>query len=276
MQKITLFLFATLFSALSFAALNPYAYGSSSELSADKTTLSVKYLLNADATPVTNGDIWKEAEKPLLARWTSDYDCGYETNWWYVIKDTVFDMSSLKAKRRYEINKGIKNFDVKVISPAEHVNKLCEITKKAYEAWPKKYRPDSSDDKIVAMIGNNDFFTTLFQALDTYYAQETLENLPVTEDVRMIIDNFENKFNVDTVSNNAYNLQDVIISKKKVKRNLAVLIDTVIKHEQSISNIEKEIILIAILHNLQVSEETMRNIVNSAMGFNPSVGGQAL
>lgn len=135
---------------------------------------------------------------------------------------------------------------------------------------------DNNNDKIVAMIGNNDFFTTLFQALDTYYAQETLENLPVTEDVRMIIDNFENKFNVDTVSNNAYNLQDVIISKKKVKRNLAVLIDTVIKHEQSISNIEKEIILIAILHNLQVSEETMRNIVNSAMGFNPSVGGQAL
>ena len=52
MKKITLFLIATLFSALSFAALNPYAYGLSSELSADKTTLSVKYLLNADATSV--------------------------------------------------------------------------------------------------------------------------------------------------------------------------------------------------------------------------------
>jgi hypothetical protein len=52
MKKFTLLFVATLFSALSFAALNPYAYGLSSELSADKTTLSVKYLLNADATSV--------------------------------------------------------------------------------------------------------------------------------------------------------------------------------------------------------------------------------
>lgn len=52
MKKITLFLFATLFSALSFAALNPYAYGLSSTLSADQTTLTVNYSLNATATSV--------------------------------------------------------------------------------------------------------------------------------------------------------------------------------------------------------------------------------
>lgn len=52
MKKFTLFLFATLFSALSFAALNPYAYGLSSTLSADQTTLTVNYSLNATATSV--------------------------------------------------------------------------------------------------------------------------------------------------------------------------------------------------------------------------------
>lgn len=52
MKKLTLFLVATLFSALSFA-LNPYAYGLSSELSADKTNLTVNYSLNADATGVS-------------------------------------------------------------------------------------------------------------------------------------------------------------------------------------------------------------------------------
>ena len=51
MKKFTLFLFATLFSALSFAALNPYAYGLSSSL--DGTTLKVNYSLNADATGVS-------------------------------------------------------------------------------------------------------------------------------------------------------------------------------------------------------------------------------
>ena len=51
MKKFTLFLIATLFSALSFAALNPYAYGLSSSL--DGTTLKVNYSLNADATGVS-------------------------------------------------------------------------------------------------------------------------------------------------------------------------------------------------------------------------------
>ena len=52
MKKLFLILFATLFSALSFAALNPYAYGLSSKLSADQTTLTVNYSLNATATSV--------------------------------------------------------------------------------------------------------------------------------------------------------------------------------------------------------------------------------
>ena len=51
MKKFTLFLFASLFSALSFAALNPYAYGLSSSL--DGTTLTVNYSLNAPATAVS-------------------------------------------------------------------------------------------------------------------------------------------------------------------------------------------------------------------------------
>ena len=50
MKKITLFFVAMLFSALSFAALNPYAYGLSSTL--DGTTLTVNYSLNSAATSV--------------------------------------------------------------------------------------------------------------------------------------------------------------------------------------------------------------------------------
>lgn len=55
MKKLTLFLVATLFSALSFAALNPYAYGLTSTLSNDQKTLTVNYSLNAPATSV----VWK-------------------------------------------------------------------------------------------------------------------------------------------------------------------------------------------------------------------------
>lgn len=52
MKKLTLFAIALLASAVSFAALNPYAYGLSSALSADETKLTVNYSLNAPATAV--------------------------------------------------------------------------------------------------------------------------------------------------------------------------------------------------------------------------------
>ena len=52
MKKLTLFLVATLFSALSFAALNPYAYGLKSDLSDDEKNVTLTYSLNADATSV--------------------------------------------------------------------------------------------------------------------------------------------------------------------------------------------------------------------------------
>ena len=51
MKKFTLFFVAMLFSALSFAELNPYAYGLKS--SREGTTLTVNYSLNAPATGVS-------------------------------------------------------------------------------------------------------------------------------------------------------------------------------------------------------------------------------
>ena len=77
----------------------------------------------------------------LLARWTTDYDCGYETSWWYVIKDTFFDVEKLKAKRRYEITKGKRNFDVKRINAIEYTEELLNIQIAALAEWPEKYRP---------------------------------------------------------------------------------------------------------------------------------------
>jgi hypothetical protein len=47
-----------------------------------------------DLTPIKSGSIWNRLREgmPLLARWTSDFDCGYETEWWYCIKDSPFDI----------------------------------------------------------------------------------------------------------------------------------------------------------------------------------------
>lgn len=85
----------------------------------------------------------------LFARWTEDFDCNEQTSWWYVIKDTPFDITALKAKRRYEINKGLKNFDVRIINANEYTEELYDVTVEAYRQYPKKYRPIIEHDAFI-------------------------------------------------------------------------------------------------------------------------------
>ena len=36
-----------------------------------------------DITPINDNTIWQmDGGKPLLARWTTDFDCKEKTNWW--------------------------------------------------------------------------------------------------------------------------------------------------------------------------------------------------
>ena len=84
----------------------------------------------------------------MLTRWIEDFDCGYETNWWYIIKDTPFQINALKAKRRYEINKGIKNFDVRQITPPNHLRDLYAVACAAYEEYPEAYRPNITEEQF--------------------------------------------------------------------------------------------------------------------------------
>lgn len=102
---------------------------------------------NPDLTPIKDGSIWQiRGGVPLLARWTSDWDCGHETSFWYVIKDTPFDIDALKSKRRYEINKGNRNFYVRKIVASNHVEDLFTITVDAFKGWPEKYRPTVDEE----------------------------------------------------------------------------------------------------------------------------------
>ena len=80
-----------------------------------------------DASPIVNGEIWKIAgKKPLLARWTSEFDCGYETNWWYLIKDGPFDMDCINAKEKKSIRRAIRACFVKKIDPVEFAEELYD------------------------------------------------------------------------------------------------------------------------------------------------------
>lgn len=90
----------------------------------------------------------------LFARWITDFDCGHETEWYHVIKDEPFDKTSLKAKRRYEVNKGLKNFYTQIIDPVQYRDDIYEIVVDAFSSYPAKYRPSIDKSKFIGSIGS--------------------------------------------------------------------------------------------------------------------------
>ena len=110
---------------------------------------------DVDTAAIKDGSVWRQKKGAYLARWTSDFDCGYETEWWYVIKDVSFDLETLKSKRRYEINKGQKFFEVRPIAPQQYANALYNVQVAAFSAYPEKYRPTVDKGKFIESVCKN-------------------------------------------------------------------------------------------------------------------------
>lgn len=91
---------------------------------------------------------------PLYIQYTSDFDCGKETEWWYCIKDSVFDINTLKSKRRYEINQGLKNFTIKRIEPKNYIKRINEIRSALFAQYPDEYRTKNNDVNVELSYNN--------------------------------------------------------------------------------------------------------------------------
>lgn len=61
--------------------------------------------------------------------------------WYYVIKDTPFDISKLKSKRRYVVLQGEKNFEIRIIRAEDYKEELYFVVCESLSAYPSKYRP---------------------------------------------------------------------------------------------------------------------------------------
>lgn len=124
----------------------------------------------ADVPPHINVDIsqnpidWKSNKHALLARWTTDFDCADYKEFWYVIKDTPFDLQEVKAKRRYEVNKALKYFDVKLIDPKDYIEDICNVQVDAASAYPDAYRINVDRDEFMASIAEWETTSMVFGA----------------------------------------------------------------------------------------------------------------
>lgn len=93
-------------------------------------------------------------KKPLYIQYTSDFDCETETEWWYCIKDSVFDLNTIKAKKRYEINQGLKNFTIKRIEPKDYIIRINEIRTALFAQYPEEYRTANNDANVERSYNN--------------------------------------------------------------------------------------------------------------------------
>lgn len=105
-----------------------------------------------DLQQLSNGSLWKHKGYPLFAIWTSDYDCSQETEWWYCIKDSKYDISSLNSKKRYRITRGRREFSTEIISAEKYLEEIVQIQISAYKKYPSKYRPSDNPEELKRQV----------------------------------------------------------------------------------------------------------------------------
>lgn len=108
-----------------------------------------------DLRPIEDKSIWKlDGKTPLLARWTTEFDCGCETNWWYVIKDAPFDLENITSKERKSIRQALKKCYTKVINPSDYMEDLYECYSSAYLKY-KNANIQATKESFVKSWENN-------------------------------------------------------------------------------------------------------------------------
>lgn len=118
-----------------------------------------------DLTPIQNGDIWAiEEKKPLLVRYITEFDCGFETNYWYVIKNAPFDLEELSSKYRRSVKTAIKRCIVKQINPKEFVGELYEVYKAAFGKYSEADNELSQQEFVVFVNNSEDSWWASFCA----------------------------------------------------------------------------------------------------------------
>lgn len=91
--------------------------------------------------PVKDGSIWKLDGKPLFIRYSSNWDCGENTGWWYLIKEAPFDLNALSSNSRKHIKEAYRKTKIEKIDPVTCVESLFECSHNAF----LKYKSASNE-----------------------------------------------------------------------------------------------------------------------------------
>lgn len=91
----------------------------------------------------------------VMARWVTNFDCGIETDYWYIIKDSFNGINEYSYSTRKSIRKGLRKLDVRKISKKTLLNNGYEVYKQAFIAY-----------KTLNKLKDKDLFTREIADLD--------------------------------------------------------------------------------------------------------------
>lgn len=107
-----------------------------------------------DTSALKNRELWKSfGGTPILARWTTDWDCGDETDWWYIICTPPFSLSGLSKSSRKNIRKALENCDVRRIDPAAYAEELWQVFNEAAQRYAN-HEANADKDRFIAQCRN--------------------------------------------------------------------------------------------------------------------------
>lgn len=80
-------------------------------------------------------------KKAVFASYITEFDCKEQTEWWFTIKDSRYDLSELPSKKRYEITKAKKYCFSKKINPNEYILDLFSVYEKSFLGYSECEKP---------------------------------------------------------------------------------------------------------------------------------------
>ncbi len=89
--------------------------------------------------------------RPYFVRWTTGWDCGEETGFWYVIKDTPEDPDDYPPKVRSTLRRGLARFHARIIDGGFLKNSGYPVYLRAFERYrshPKPFTEEEFRDQI--------------------------------------------------------------------------------------------------------------------------------
>jgi hypothetical protein len=88
----------------------------------------------------------------FFARWTSDFDCDKETNFWHVIQDTPLEINDYSPKTRNQIRRSLKKCNVKKVKKEEIIKFGYNSYYSAFQKYNTYLSPLSEDEFICSIL----------------------------------------------------------------------------------------------------------------------------